>query len=575
MFHKQQLLKNSDYICPRMGKRAIICIAFLFTGYFISAQAVNTAPGSAYAQLINRYRVLEGKTSDTLHTSFAPHSRNDLRYTLSGWETKYTRSVDKFNMQYLHQDNWELVDSLPKSKNPVFKHFYQIPSAFYHVNHPGFSLNINPVLHFSGGRETGNDELLYVNTRGIEVRSTIDDKVSFYTYIGENQLFVPQYVVSRVKTTQAIPHEGFWKDFKGTGYDFFNIRGYISFNATRHINVQFGQDRFKAGQGMRSLILSDYAPSYPFLKLNTKVWKFSYTNLFTQFTQDLVSAGSGLSGTTGFPVKYMAFHHLSLNIGKKFNLGFFESVMYGAPDGERARIEVKYLNPVIFYRAVEHQNGSTDNVILGMDAEWIIHKGIALYGQLILDEFYLKYLKEGNGWWANKYGIQAGINYYNVAGVDNLDLTTEFNTVRPYTYSHYTPYGSYSHYRQPLAHPLGANFKEVAASLRYQPLPRLSLTGKVILAGYGQDTTGVNWGGNILMDNRTKVQVNGNFTGQGIYTRLSYVSFKAAYMLKHNLFLDASALLRREESELALFSNNTKVFGIALRLNIADRLHEF
>jgi hypothetical protein len=35
------------------------------------------------------------------------------------------------------------------------------------------------------------------------------------------------------------------EEFKdGKGVDFFQARGYISFEATKHINLQFGHDRF-------------------------------------------------------------------------------------------------------------------------------------------------------------------------------------------------------------------------------------------------------------------------------------------------------------------------------------------
>jgi hypothetical protein len=36
--------------------------------------------------------------------------------------------------------------------------------------------------------------------------------------------------------------------------------GYISFNATKHINFQFGHDRQFWGDGYRSLIWSDFGP---------------------------------------------------------------------------------------------------------------------------------------------------------------------------------------------------------------------------------------------------------------------------------------------------------------------------
>ena len=46
------------------------------------------------------------------------------------------------------------------------------------------------------------------------------------------------------------------------------------------INVQIGHGRQFIGNGYRSLILSDMAPSYFFIRFNTKVWKLHYTNIY-------------------------------------------------------------------------------------------------------------------------------------------------------------------------------------------------------------------------------------------------------------------------------------------------------
>ena len=258
---------------------------------------------------------------------------------------------------------------------------------------------------------------------GVEVRGMVDNKVGFYSFIGENQLVHPLYARQRRDSTLAVPHEGFWKGYEDNGADFFTARGYLSFNASKHINVQFGHDRFTVGNGYRSLILSDYAPAYLFLKLNTKVWKFNYTNLFTQMTADVFGTPSGLSGSTRFPDKYMALHHLSLNIGKKLNIGIFESVIFSNTDSASNNgFELKYLNPVIFYRAVEQQNGSSDNVLVGADFKWLAIKNISIYGQLVFDEFLLDNLREGTGWWGNKWAFQLGGEYVDAFGINNLDL---------------------------------------------------------------------------------------------------------------------------------------------------------
>ena len=77
----------------------------------------------------------------------------------------------------------------------------------------------------------------------------------------------------------------------------------------------------------------------------------------------------------------------------------------------------------------------------------------------MLDEFTAKEMFANNGYWANKYGIQLGGKYFDAFGVRNLDLQAELNMVRPYTYSHYDSTSNYTHYNQPLAHPLGADFR--------------------------------------------------------------------------------------------------------------------
>jgi hypothetical protein len=57
---------------------------------------------------------------------------------------------------------------------------------------------------------------------------------------------------------------------------------------------------------------------------------------------------------------------------------------------------------------------------------------------VVFDEFLLDNLKEGNGWWANKWSVQMGAKYVDAFGLSNLDLQGEVNITRPYTYSHGT-----------------------------------------------------------------------------------------------------------------------------------------
>ncbi len=540
----------------------------------------NYAPlNEDYYHWIDRYEVKSGRILTPLFTTVKPYKRSDIVAFLDSANhcQVFESAADRFNHTFLRNDNWEWSRSDENdSRRPILKHFYKKKSDFFSVDTEDFDLHVNPVIYVGAGKDSRRDDLLFLNTRGVEVRGMVDKKVGFYTYLTDNQAVLPSYVWEQMASNPVIPHEGFWKNYKdGQGVDFLQARGYITFEATRHINLQFGHDRFFIGNGYRSLIFSDYAPPAFFLKGNIKVWKLNYMFLVNQMTAGVNGNLSGLTASEGgYPNKYNALHHLSVNIGRKFNIGIFESVILGAGDSVN-RFRLDYLNPIIFYRAIEQQNGSSDNVLLGFDFKWNAVKNVSLYGQFVLDEFVIAHIRAQDGWWANKFGVQLGGKYVDAFGLPNLDLQGEVNIVRPFTYSHGSAYGNYTSYGQPIAHPLGANFREVTGILRYQPLPRLNLTGKLSLIQAGRDTTGVNWGGDILKNNTTRQQEFNNTIGQGISNNIMFGSFTLSWMLKHNLFIDATLIMRRSESSENIYNNNTSVSSLALRWNIPQRLYEF
>ena len=548
----------------------VLCCWFSILG-FSQSTYLNLEQGSY--QKLDRLEIKKGNL-DGIHSSFKPYRASSLN--IYGGDS--LGEIDAFNYNFLQENEWLSTDSVSESKKAVLRHFYKNPYSFYHVNTDALKLSVNPVLYFQMGKDFKNDLSTSINTRGLEIKGMIDNKVGFYSFIGENQFFAPTYVSNRIAYNRAIPGEGFWKVFKDTGYDFFTSRAYIDFNVSKHIYVQLGQDQNFVGNGYRSLILSNHAGSYPFAKIQTKLWKFNYTNLFAKLTADVVSTGGGASaGSQVYPHKWLSFHHLSLNVTKNINIGVFESVMSGAADSTgRSNFEIDYLNPVIFYRSVEQNLGSSGNALIGLDFKWNFLKHFSFYGQVVMDEFHLESIKARDGWWANKYGVQYGLKYIDIAGISNLDLQVEHNFVRPFTYTHASNYTSYSHYRTELAHPLGANFKDYIAILRYQPLAKLNLTATLIYSIKGEDDSlTIAQGGDILKSYNLRAKENGNEIGQGVLNTTTYMSFVASYMFKPNMFLDMTAIARTETSESATESNNVFWLSLGLRMNIAARQFDY
>jgi hypothetical protein len=559
-------------------------ILILFLPLTLAAQS-NYAPlNEDYYHLVDRYEIKTGKILPSIFTSIRPYKRSAIVEFIDSARSlnAFSSSVDEFNYEYLMNDSWEWSNApTADSDKPILKHFYKKKSDLFSFHNEDFDLHINPVLYLGFGKDSRAADMLFTNTRGVEVRGMIDGKVGFYTYLTDNQASLPRYVADYLRVNTVIPHEGFWKDYKeGKGVDFLQARGYITYDATKHIHLQLGHDRFFIGNGYRSLAFSDFSSPSMFLRANVKVWKVNYMFLLNQMIADVEGNTGGLKAMEGgYPNKFTAMHHISMNIGKKLNIGVFEAVVFSADDslgGDHLRLD--YFNPIIFYRAVEQQNGSSDNVLLGLDFKYNVLRNFQLYGQFILDELVLDELRAGNGWWANKFGIQVGGKYVDAFTLSNLDLQGEINIVRPYTYTHGTNYGSYTHYRQPIAHPLGANFKEFIGIARYQPINRLSLTGKLIYIDTGKDDPGienVSWGSNPFKNSRLRPNTYGNTIGQGVSTQVAFANLVASWQLKHNLFIDASLLVRASKSDHPFYDNNTSLTSLALRWNVAKRQYDF
>ena len=559
-----------------------------------------------YYHLIDRLEIRQGHWADGFHSSVKPYNRQSIIQLTDSLLSKPGQDfsdTDYFNFNYLRDDSWEWVkksnDSATRdpftmhllpppapgdSPKPVFRHFYHKKADFYSLQMPDFDLHVNPVVYAGIGGEqvtgreganTTTNRYPFVNTRGLEIRGTIGKKLGFYTFFADNQALYPKYIDDYAQLYTATnagggfaPGEGFTKLYHQNGADFISARGYFTLNVLKIINLQFGHDRNFFGNGFRSLLLSDNSAPYLFLKLTTRLGRnIQYTNLFTELqnTQD-ASAGNVL-----FTQKFAAMHHLSINITPKINLGVFEAEVFS-----RDRVDINYLNPIIFYRFVESYRGSADNAFVGIDFKANFLNHFLVYSQFMLDEFILKDLVSGKGNWTNKFAFQLGAKYIDAFHVPNLDLQTELNLARPYTYSHLTSplvtagQANYAHYSQPLAHPLGANFVEGLGIVRYQK-ERWSGNGIFGVMVYGSDPPGRNYGGNILLNYETRVRDEGNFIGQGRKTIVTYADLRASYMIRHNIFLEGRLLYRFKDSQYRPDSYTDRVASFALRWNLPYR----
>jgi len=595
-------------------KQYIFLLLFLFP-ILMNAQSTHLPLGN------DAYHITDRLEIKSVHSVFKPYDRRDVAHFAIAADTTAGinfSAKDKQDIRYIFRDNNEWTknaatyewstektyvdgdsvfykptlnieeqlgaenDYYQLSKKPILKHFYRTPANLFELDKPNFYLKANPIIYFKYGRETGDTSYVYLNRRGFSLRGGVDDIVWFHTNLYESQERFQQHVTRRIEldSIPAVPGAGFFKDFdvnvwNTDGYDYLRGQGYVAARVSKHVNAHLGHGRHFIGDGFRSLFLSDYSNDYFYLKLNTRVWKLHYQNIFAELTSQHRKTGS-----LALPKKYMASHHLTFNnLLPNLNVGVFESVIFD----RGGAFELQYLNPIIIYRIVEQALGSPDNIVLGINYKYNFLRRFSLYGQFMFDEFVFGELTAGDGWWANKVGLQAGLKYIDVLGIDHLDAQIEYNTVRPYTYTHDDESdANYTHYNQPLAHPLGANFKEIIANLRYQPIQPLVLSARATYANFGTDSLDTNVGINIFADNRFLTTPEGsddpNYghkTGQGIGNTLLIGHFTASYQVRHNMYFDLDYEYRNHSSDDPNLEYIRNYLGLSLRINIAGNTVDY
>ena len=522
----------------------VVALSILsFTGY---SQHTNLLLGRNYSSDINKALYTE---ESGVHTSFKPILKSDLTFTPDSVIKNYYHTTYK---------NWYL-------RKTFSEHFIVLEGDDYKVI-------ASPIINLSNGKSSCSvagytEKNTFINSRGYLIEGSLANKISFSTSFVENQAIFSNYLEAYVRDNKVVPGQGYARDFKETGFDYAMSSGYVTYRKNNMFAVQFGHGKNFIGDGYRSLLLSDNTFNYPYLKLQTTFWKVQYTNLYAELMDINYFATHALSNSDqmGYPKKYLSSHYLSMNVTQKFNLSFFESVVWRmnhAPGS--SGFDVNYLNPIAMLRPIEFSVNSPDNVLLGINTKYVF-KSSYMYGQLVLDEFSISDLHSEDGFWANKIGYQLGYKIFDPLDIDRLTLQVEYNYVRPYTYAHHNPEQNYAHYNQPLAHPLGANFSELLFMANYK-WKRFEIDTKMMLAKYGGgfQENDISYGNNVYFSTGNYAQEEG-LVGmgsgrpsdfgiemyQGNLTTIDYKSLNVSYIINPytNLKINLEVTLRNSHND--------------------------
>lgn len=408
-----------------------ICAFFFFLAFSLKSQFYNLPSDYSFSLLTEKNLA---KKDSSLHSGMKPY-------------------IPFFSQTYQHQEDthkvFKYIKDDPALETVFYKHLIRIEPK-----KENFFLRLDPLFNLETGRDILDtlNRRLYTNTRGFYGSGSIGKDFYFETLFAENQSVFPNYIANSNNASQVIPGQGRWKTFNVIGYDYAFSSGFFSYQPFRNLNIQAGHGKQKIGHGYRSLLLSDNAFNYPYIRI-TQQWfkgRVQYTNIYASL-MNLVQASKVINPNTErlFQKKAAAFQYLSINLTKSFNLSFFQGMIWQAGDDKnRQHLDWQYFNPVIYTNLFSYGLNHKNNILVGVDAEWKLTTKLSLYGQGMADDL------SGSDSLGNHYGWQGGLRYFDALGIKNFFLQFEYNSVSRNSYTSppkTTSDQSFSHYNQTMA----------------------------------------------------------------------------------------------------------------------------
>jgi hypothetical protein len=392
------------------------------------------------------------------------------------------------------------------------------------------------VPDFQVGRDFSGSKSTWLNTRGYQFGGTVGKKFSFYTSGYENQGVFANYYEAYIDSNNVVPGQlGGGAKIRPETKDWSYVTSLVSFTPNQYLNIALGYDKNFIGDGYRSMLLSDFSSNYSFLRLRASYGDLQYQTILA-YMLDPNAERLTTDRRLGDRGKWMSANYVDWNATNRLSLGVFLSTVWSD---------------------VKESDGSSTRV--GFNAKYEVLEKTALYGQVMLDK--------QSAW-------QIGLKGSDLLNVSRLNYLFEFNAAKPYAYSHTTRITSYSNYNQPLAHPMGANFREMVGILSYS-YKRFNFQGQLLRATYGLDSAGTNFGKDIFKGSGTMTAESGSTIGQGVKTNLYYAQGKVAYLInpKTNLRVEVGAIARRESNSIA--ARNTSWLTVGLRGSFRNLYTDF
>jgi hypothetical protein len=284
--------------------------------------------------------------------------------------------------------------------------------------------------------------------------------------------------------------------------DFTNARGIVNAGSTTNqlnyseINfnlaykwsngvISVGKENMVWGFGNNAnMILSDKSPSFPYIRLDYKPFKWLHFNYMHGWLASNIidsnrtyNTGSGTYGGVRqqYVSKFFATHSITITPKKGLDISIGESIVYSD------KFDVGYLMPINFFKSYD-QWTSNQNINAGSNAQFFGQissknhlKNTHLYAQIFIDEIKISSIFNKVER-RNQLGYLFGINVTDV-GLKYLSLGAEYSRINPFVYNNLTPAQTYTNSGYSLGDWMGSNADRLNLFFSYTPIARLKIRG--------------------------------------------------------------------------------------------------
>ena len=347
--------------------------------------------------------------------------------------------------------------------------------------------------------------------------------------------------------------------------NYTDIRVNINYSFNKG-NISFGKDNIVWGYGENSnIVLSNKAPSYPYIRLDFKPLKwlnFNYTHAWLNSN----IADSSLSYFTNsgrinndfrllFVQKFLATHSIEVQAMKGLHIAIGESIVYSN------KMDPGFLIPINLFKFYDNNRsnylieaGSNGQYFLSLSSRNQI-KNTHLYSTLFIDEIKVSSIFNKTES-RNQLGYNLGGSITDVF-IPYLSLGAEYTRVNPFVYSNLIPAQTYTSYNYSLGDWMGNNFDRAIIFAKYTPIAKLKL-----VARYQK----IRKGGPGTIYQQYAVQPQPSFLFDYIKTR-SDIFLQARYEYINNIYLTTSlTLMQTKLANGNTVKDNTFQLGISVGL---------